>query len=199
VTPTPAVVVIASPANNATVSGTVNIVVAVQDPPVAWVNFVIDGNYIASSPPLTYAWNTTTLANGTHTIEVNAKDSNGNLLASPTITVTLSNGDPLPTPTATPSATLTATLWATATTAIVAIKSPANGGTVSGTVTINVAAEEPPVSWGESPNRRRPTKSRRRCRSPSAGTRPPLPTAAIQSLRKARTAAAPSSAPRRLR
>ncbi|HUA34726.1 MAG TPA: Ig-like domain-containing protein [Candidatus Binataceae bacterium] len=149
-TATPTVVAITSPANNATVSGTVSIVVTAQEPPVSWVNLVIDGNYIASSPPLTFSWNTTSYSNGPHTIEVDAKNSSGTMLGSAIITVTVQNGGPTPTPTrtATPTPTATQTPTPTATaTPVVAITSPANNATVSGTVNIVVTDQNPPVSW----------------------------------------------------
>lgn len=143
-------VAITAPANNATVSGSVSIVVVAQQPPVSWVNLVIDGNYITSSPPLTFSWNTAAYSNGPHTVEADAKDSNGNLLGSAIITVTVQNGGPTPTPsrtaTPTPTATQTATPTATAT-PVVAITSPANNATVSGTVNIVVTDQNPPVSW----------------------------------------------------
>jgi hypothetical protein len=52
---------------------------------------VIDGNYVGSSPPLSFNWNTTTYANGAHTIEVDGKNSRGTLVGSAIITVTVSN------------------------------------------------------------------------------------------------------------
>ncbi len=112
-TPPPSVVSITSPANDAIVSGSVSIVVVVEEPLVSWVNLVIDRNCVISSPPYTFTWNTTTVANGQHTIEVDAKNSSGDLLASAIITVTVVNGGPTltltptvsPTPTFSPTAT----------------------------------------------------------------------------------------------
>src|SRR5260370_21926932 len=57
-TPTQAAV-ITSPRTGATVSGTVPISVQVNLPLVIWVNFLVDGKYLASSPPYTFNWNST--------------------------------------------------------------------------------------------------------------------------------------------
>jgi hypothetical protein len=90
-TPTRAIVAITAPANGGTVSGTVTIDVAAEQPPVSWVNLFIDGNYIASSPPLTFSWNSTTVADGSHTIMVQGKNTSGTVVGTLSITVTVSN------------------------------------------------------------------------------------------------------------
>jgi hypothetical protein len=55
------------------------------------VNLFIEGNYIASSPPLTFSWNSTTVADGGHAITAQGKDVNGNVVGTSAITVTVSN------------------------------------------------------------------------------------------------------------
>ena len=90
-TPTPsAAVVITSPANGATVSGTVSIATQYQSPPVTWENVYIDGSYLASSPPSTFSWNSATVANGAHTIRVDGRNSSG-VVASTSVAVTVAN------------------------------------------------------------------------------------------------------------
>ncbi len=161
-------VVIVSPVNGATVSGIVSIVTQYQSP-VTWENVYIDGKYLASSPPSTFSWNSTSVANGAHTITVAGKNSSG-VIATTTITVTVQNtGTPTPTPTvtsvptstATPSSTptptatltstatptLTATPTSTPTPVTVAIMSPSNAAIVSGTVSIATQVQSPPVVW----------------------------------------------------
>jgi phospholipase C len=166
-TPTP-LVAITSPANGATVSGTVSIVVTIVKPPVSWVNLYIDNNFIASSPPLTFSWNTTTATNGTHTIRIDGKNSSGTVVASASISAIVANATStatptstsIPTSTSTSASTSTATSTSTSTSAststptptatptpLVAITSPANGATVSGTVSIVATTVKPPVSW----------------------------------------------------
>jgi phospholipase C len=70
-------------------------------PPVSWVNVYIDNNYLASSPPLTFSWNTMTAINGTHTISVNGYSSSGTVLGSASISVIAAN-DPTTLNTTTP-------------------------------------------------------------------------------------------------
>jgi len=117
-TPTPAgQVKITSPSSGATVSGTVSIAVQ-YSAPVDWLNFYIDGTWIASSPPYTVAWNSTSVANGAHSISVNGYNSSNALVASGAINVTVQNGvAPTPTPTGAPTPTVrpTATPSSTAT------------------------------------------------------------------------------------
>lgn len=101
---------IAAPVNGATVSGSVPIDANLGASTV-WINVYIDGKYFASSPPSSFTWDSTTVADGTHTISANAYGSGGTLLGSDSVTVTVSNS-------------------------IAKIVSPANGSTVSGTVSI---------------------------------------------------------------
>jgi hypothetical protein len=114
------VVAITSPANGATVSGMVTIKCSVSSK-VAWINVSIDGHYWASSPPYTFSWNTTSVANGSHSISVNAFNSRKSLLGSTSATVNVANATPTPTPTPTSPVTIT---------------SPTSNQTVSGTVSI---------------------------------------------------------------
>jgi len=114
---------ITAPANGATVSGTVSITAQVSSV-VSWINIYIDGHYLASGPPYTFSWNSTTVANGAHTISAKSYATGGAQNGTYSISVTVSNsGGPTPTATSTPSST-------------VKITAPANGATVSGTVTI---------------------------------------------------------------
>jgi hypothetical protein len=120
----PPPVTITAPANNATVSGTVSIT-AQNAPGIAWTNVYIDGVYFASSPPLTFSWDSTNVANGSHTISANAYASGGTLAGSASVTVTVSNGSPKP---------------------AVTLTSPTNGSTVSGNVTLT-AQVSASVAW----------------------------------------------------
>ena len=72
---------ITSPANGATVSGTVSIQASCSDNVgVTSVTIVVDGKTLATltASPYTYAWNTGTIADGNHTITATAKDAAGN-------------------------------------------------------------------------------------------------------------------------
>ena len=76
------VINITSPASGTTVSGTVSINVSASDNiGVASVSVYIDGILLAKSTvaPYTFTWNTSGVANGTHTIKATALDAAGNL------------------------------------------------------------------------------------------------------------------------
>ena len=123
-TPTPAGgVTITSPANGATVSGTVSIVANITSP-VEWLNFYVDGTWVASSPPYTMAWNSTSVANGSHTLAVNGYNSSNALIATAAMNVNVQNGAS-PTPTPAPSDSATGTPQPTPT--------PAPSGSATGT------------------------------------------------------------------
>jgi hypothetical protein len=102
---------ITAPKSGATVSGSVSIVV-VNVAPVIWVNFYVDGTYMASSPPFSMSWNTTAVGNGQHTIAVNGYNSSNALIATTAMNVNVQNGSggtPTPTSSISPSATPTST------------------------------------------------------------------------------------------
>jgi hypothetical protein len=104
---------ITNPANGATVSGIVTITVDATGTPT----IAIDGNGVTTA--YSYTWDTTAYADGSHTIKANYKN------AADEIIVTVDNGGgPVNNP---PEVTITA---------------PANGATVSGTVTISVTVND---------------------------------------------------------
>ena len=115
---------ITSPANGATVSGTITLSAAASSSVgVASVQFQLDGTNLgalATVAPYSISWNTTTASNGSHTLKAIAKDTAGNSATSAGVTVTVSNSS-TPPPT-------------------VSITSPANGATVSGTITVSATA-----------------------------------------------------------
>ena len=91
---TPPTTQITSPANNATVSGTITVTATATDNVgVTSIQIYIDGTLKSSgtASPLNYSWNTTTATNGTHTIYSKASDAAGNVGTSTTITVTVNN------------------------------------------------------------------------------------------------------------
>jgi hypothetical protein len=86
---------ITTPANGATLSGTVTVTATASDNVgVTSIQIYIDGAQVASgtTSPLNYSWNTTNTTNGTHTIYSKASDAAGNVGTSTTITVTVNNG-----------------------------------------------------------------------------------------------------------
>jgi hypothetical protein len=90
---TPPSTQITAPANGATVSGTVTVTATASDVVgVGSLQIYIDGVLQASatSSPLSYAWNTASVTNGTHTIYSKAVDTAGNVGTSTTISVTVS-------------------------------------------------------------------------------------------------------------
>ena len=121
---------ITAPANGATVSGTVNVAASAADNvAVSRVEFLIDGAQAGSdsAAPYQFAWSTSGLANGTHTLQARAVDSSNNVGVSAVVTVTVNNVVSPPSDTTAPTAQIT---------------SPSNGGTVSGTANVAVTASD---------------------------------------------------------
>ena len=121
---------ITSPANGATVSGTVSVAATATDNVgVSRVELLVDGAQIASdsSAPYQFSWNTAALSNGTHTLQARAVDAASNAGLSSTLTVTVNNTVTPPPDTTVPTAQIT---------------SPSNGATVSGTVNVAVTAAD---------------------------------------------------------
>ena len=67
----PAVSMLA-PANNSIVAGTISISAQINSSAVVWLNFYSDGAWIASSPPTSILWDSTSVADGPHTLSVTA-------------------------------------------------------------------------------------------------------------------------------
>ena len=121
---TPPTVSITAPANGATVSGTVVTVSATasDNVGVVGVQFKLDGANLGAedtTSPYSVTWNSTTAANGSHTLTALARDA---------VNTTLSAGVSVTVDNASPTVSLTA---------------PANGATVSGTgVTVSATASD---------------------------------------------------------
>ncbi len=125
---TPPTVSVTAPASGATVSGTVSVTATASDNvAVASVQFQLDGANVGTldtTAPYAFSWNTTTATNGSHTLRAIATDSSNNSTTSAAVTVTVSNTPPDTTP---PTVSVTA---------------PANGATVSGTVSVTATAAD---------------------------------------------------------
>jgi Bacterial Ig domain len=109
---------LSSPASGSTVSGTVTVTLN-PDPGSAWSNWYVDGIYQGSTPPMSFSWNTTSVANGSHSLLATAFDSSANPTGSGGMMVTVANG--------------------AKSSGAVSLNSPSDGSTVSGTVTIAVS------------------------------------------------------------
>ena len=124
---TPLTVAITAPAVGAKASGSVTVSATVTDSVgAASLQFQLDGTAVGSpltASPYKYVWDTTKSANGTHTLRANAKDANGNVGTSPSISVTVQNSVETTPPT-------------------VSITAPASGTTVSRTITISANASD---------------------------------------------------------
>ncbi len=121
-----------SPAAGATVSGAVGVGMAVTGGTASYTyRLSIDGTQVfqttTAASTATFTWDTTTAANGNHTLSLTVTDANSVTSAAATETVTVSNGG-TPNP---PVASFT---------------SPADGATVSGTQQVGLA-----VSGGTAP------------------------------------------------
>ena len=91
---TPPTTSITSPANGATVSGTVTVAASASDNVgVTRVELYVDGALIGTdtSSPYQIAWNTTTATNGSHGLQTRAYDAAGNVGSSTVVSVTVSN------------------------------------------------------------------------------------------------------------
>lgn len=120
---TPPTVSISSPASGATVSGTIEIQgTATDNVGVTAIQFYVDSHLVtsATSSPFAFSWSTTGVANGSHTLMVEASDAAGNV-GTASVSVTVNN--PTVTDTTPPT---------------VSITNPVNGSTVSGT-TVQIA------------------------------------------------------------
>jgi hypothetical protein len=119
---TPLTASITSPASGATVGGTVNVAMAAAGGSAPYTYALkVDGSSVftttSSSGSATFAWNTSTVADGSHTLALTVTDGAG-ATASASRPVTVAN--------------------ATGGTLQVALTTPAPGATVSGTVWVNV-------------------------------------------------------------
>jgi hypothetical protein len=86
---------ITSPANGATVSGTTTVSANASDNVgVSRVELFVDGSLHSSdtTSPYSFSWNTTTVANGGHSLQTRAYDAAGNAGSSGVVSVTVNNG-----------------------------------------------------------------------------------------------------------
>jgi hypothetical protein len=81
---------ITQPTDGQTVSGTVT-VISPQGQGVSWINLYVDGNYLASSPPYQFSWDSTQVSDGSHTLSVTAYNSQDNAIGQASVTVTVDN------------------------------------------------------------------------------------------------------------
>jgi Big-like domain-containing protein/collagenase-like protein with putative collagen-binding domain len=127
---TPPTVSITFPANGASVSGTITVSATATDPdsPVSYVQFQVDGGNTGGqvkAAPYSISLDTTKLSNASHALKAIAVDPTGNTGNSAAVTVTVTNNTP---PDTTPPT--------------VSITSPANGASVSGTITVSANAAD---------------------------------------------------------
>jgi hypothetical protein len=117
-----------APSAGATVSGSVTLsATATDDVGVAGVQFRLDGAALGAedtAAPYLLPWNSTSAANGTHTLTAVARDAAGNSATSAPVSVTVSN---VPPDTTSPT---------------VSITSPGSGATLSGNVTVSANASD---------------------------------------------------------
>jgi Concanavalin A-like lectin/glucanases superfamily/Bacterial Ig domain len=110
--------------NAGNVSGTINVTANASDNiGVVGVKFQVDGNDIGTediTAPYSVSWNTTGIANGSHTLTAIARDAAGNLGTSPGVIVTVNNDVDAP---------------------IINITAPA-AGNVSGTINVTATATD---------------------------------------------------------
>jgi hypothetical protein len=118
-----------TPTASATVSGTATVQVSATDNSgIASVSFYVDGTLtgVKSVAPYTWALNSTTLANGGHTLKAVAQNTLGSS-AENSIPVNVSNVAPTVTDTTAP---------------VLSITSPGAGATVNGNITVQISASD---------------------------------------------------------
>jgi hypothetical protein len=97
---------IKSPSNGATVAGTVTVAgTASSGYPITSVTLAVDAGTpvpVSGTTSWSYAWDTTTVANGSHTLTARATNSKGRH-ASTSVSVTVQNSTPTPSPSPTPT------------------------------------------------------------------------------------------------
>ena len=129
----PTSISITTPADGSTVSGTVTLTVSVSGATPDHVDFLVDGTGVAtaSSAPWSANWDSTSVADGQHTIVARALDADGNTLdSSQPVTITVQQQD------------------TTAPTSTINCNSGNCGGWFSGAVTVTLAASDNPGGSG---------------------------------------------------
>ncbi len=124
---TPPTLAMTAPLYGASVSGMAVVDVTADDNVgVVRVDLYLDGTFFVSdtSAPYSFAWDTTTIPNGTHTLLAVASDAANNSASTASITVTVSNTPPDTTP------------------PVVSIAAPMAGATVSGTTAVSATATD---------------------------------------------------------
>ena len=123
---TPPQVSVTSPASGSQVNDTIAIAAAASDNVgVAGVQFFVDGAAVGAedtTSPYGVNWNTTTVANGAHSLTARARDAAGNFTTSAAIPVTVNNPD-----TTAPQVSMTA---------------PASGSQVNATIALAATASD---------------------------------------------------------
>ena len=104
--PTSAAVIITAPGDGTHIEGTISFA-AIKSSSCQWMNFYVDGTYVASSPPSAILWDSTSVPDGGHTLSVIGFDSSSNMIANPAVAVIIDNVTGVPSPTATPTSTPT--------------------------------------------------------------------------------------------
>ena len=120
----PSVSIVSPSAGTSSVSGTISVSINASDNVgVKRVDLRVNGTVVASgnTSPYQFSWNTTTGPDGSASLTAAAYDAAGNSAVSPAVTVTVANDKTAP---------------------VLSITSPANGATLSGTVTISTSASD---------------------------------------------------------
>ena len=124
---TPPIAGVSQPTDGTTVAALTEVgVAALDDTGVTKVELFVDGIYFATDTvtPYSFAWDTTAVANGPHTLMARAYDAAGNVGEAAPVSVTVLN----PVPDTTPPT--------------VTISTPAAGATVSGSVSVTASAQD---------------------------------------------------------
>jgi len=129
---TPPTISISAPIALTSVSGTVAVNTVVGNSTVAGVRFLVDGVALGAevtTPPYSINWNTLPLSNGWHAISAIARDATGNVATAKNDVVVNNDAQPSPSP-------------ADASPPVISFTAPTALTSVSGSVTVTVAASD---------------------------------------------------------
>lgn len=150
-TAAPSTAAITAPTNGSTVSGPTTVTASTDTTGVYGVQFRLDGALLQPediTPPYSINWDTTTTANGPHTLTAEARDAADNKLTSPAITVTVSNGGTTLAPPSTPDLAAASDSGTSNTDNVTNVATPTFTGTATAGTTVNLYSDGAQVGSG---------------------------------------------------
>jgi peptidoglycan/xylan/chitin deacetylase (PgdA/CDA1 family) len=128
----PLTVTITSPADGSTVSGNTDLSALASDTTITSMDFLVDGQSVGTDTeaPFSVPWDSTSVADGSHTIAAHGIDTNGNQVGSDSVTVTVDNSGGPPPDTTPPTSTISCN------------QSPCSNDTYNAAVSVSLSASD---------------------------------------------------------